>query len=497
MPVLRPFSPGNPRALGSLVGRLLLAAMLLVAGCAPAASGTPPSDAVPIGPAPADRPTLPASPATAAPRADLTLTLGAPTGETIRPLLGVNIGPLPAGNNPANADLTEAYQRIGVTQIRTHDYYGPLDMAVMYPDQNADPRDPASYDFTASDEVFRAILDGGFEPYLRLGDSWNVPGLTRRAPDNPSNWVQAAVEVVRHYRQMAAEAGRPLRYVEIWNEPDNRQFWDGSQEAFFDLFAATATALKAEFPDLKVGGPGLTPAGAISPQGQNYTRAFLAGMQQRRAPLDFLSWHIYANDPDDFVRAAQFYRQALDEYGYAEAESHITEWNTAERQGRAANAPSLRYTANGAALLSAAWIGLQEQGVDLSTFYRGPDPDINAPHFFGMFYADGQPKPIALAFSLWAELTRHPQKLALTASAESSLWTLAGQDEAGQTAILVVNPSEETITYRLILADGSAPPTVAVQMVSEAAETVQTFASGAVIEAPPYSVQLLTLPATP
>ncbi|NOY98871.1 MAG: alpha/beta hydrolase fold domain-containing protein [Chloroflexi bacterium] len=430
-------------------------------------------------------------------QADLTLSLGAPTGETIRPLLGVNIGPIPAGDNPANADLTEAYHQIGVTMIRTHDYYGPLDMAVMYPDQNADPSDPASYDFSASDEVFRAILAGGFEPYLRLGDSWNVRGLERRAPVNPGNWVRAAVEVVRRYDGMSRQAGVPLRYVEIWNEPNLKQFWDGTQAEFFDLFAATVTAVKAEFPDLKVGGPGLTPAGALSPQGQKYVRDFLANMQLHITPLDFLSWHVYANDPEDFVQAAIFYRQQLDAYGYTEAESHITEWNTAVKESRADDAPDLRYTAQGAAILSAAWIGLQEQGVDVSTFYRGPDPDINAPHFYGMFYADGRPKPIALAFSLWAELTRYPQRAALTASADSGLWTLAAQNGNGETAILIANPDEQGLTYRIVLPDGSAARAATVKMVSEASEGMQEFQAGDVIEIPGYSTQLVILANVP
>ncbi len=477
----------------------LIAALILTACSLPSPTPSPARRMPPSGaPSPAapptiaahvDRPTPPLPSPVAVSQPDLTLTLGAPTGGSIRPLLGVNIGPVPAGDDPANADLTEAYRRVGVSMIRTHDYYGPLDMAVMYPDQNADPTDPGSYDFSASDEIFRAILAGGFEPYLRLGDSWNVGGLTRRAPVNPANWVRAAVEVTRHYRQMASDAGIPLRYVEIWNEPDNKQFWDGSRAEFFDLFSATAVALKDEFLDLKVGGPGLTPASALSPKGQTYTRDFLANMQSRATPLDFFSWHVYANGPEDFVRAAQFYRQALDEYGYADAESHITEWNTAAEQSRDPGVSALRYTARGAAILGAAWIGLQTQGVDVATFYRGPDPDINAPQFYGMFYADGRPKPIALAFSLWAELTRHPRKLALTASAESGLWMLAGQNEDGEIALLVVNPAEQAVAYQIALPDGSATPSVTVKMVSKAEEGVQVFESDALIEAPPYSTQ--------
>ncbi len=426
-------------------------------------------------------------------QADLTLSLGAPTGEAIRPLLGVNIGPIPAGDNPANADLTEAYHQIGVTMIRTHDYYGPLDMAVMYPDQNADPSDPASYDFSASDEVFRAILAGGFEPYLRIGDSWNVRGLERRAPLNPGNWVRAAVEVVRRYDGMSRQAGVPLRYVEIWNEPNHKQFWDGTQADFFDLFAAAVTALKAEFPDLKVGGPGLTPAGALSPQGQEYVRDFLANMQLHIVPLDFFSWHIYANDPEDFVQAAIFYRQQLDAHGYAGAESHISEWNTAVRESRADDAADLRYTAQGAAILSAAWIGLQEQGVDVSIFYRGPDPDINAPQFYGMFYADGRPKPIALAFSLWSELTRYPRRTALTASAESGLWTLAGQNDDGEIAILIANPTGQAISCQIVLPDGSAPAGITVKTIGPASDSLQVWRAEDIITIPGHATQLLAI----
>ncbi|HFD39454.1 MAG TPA: hypothetical protein ENJ31_06350, partial [Anaerolineae bacterium] len=335
----------------------------------------------------------------------------APSGKTLRPLLGVNVGPVPGGTDPNNADVTTQYQEIGVTMIRTHGYSGPLDMSIIYPDQNADPADPASYHFERSDRVFRAILDGGFEPYLRLGDSWNTPGLEQRAPTNPQNWVRAAVEVVRHYRQMAAESGIPLRYVEIWNEPNSKQFWDSTPQAFFDLFAQTAQALKAEFPDLKVGGPGLTQGAVMLPQGQQYTENFLAYLQDNGVPLDFLSWHLYSGNPEDYRRAARFYRKQLDAHGYADAESHITEWNTASETGEMRISDvSLRAKGKGASLLSAAWIVLQEEGVDVSTIFRGTDTSIDVPAFYGIFYADGRPKHPALAFSLWARMAAHPQR---------------------------------------------------------------------------------------
>lgn len=432
--------------------------------------------------------------------AALTVTIGAPTGKILKPLLGVNVGPIPAGSDPRNADLTTAYQQIGVSMIRTHDYYGPLDMATMYPNQNADPSNPASYDFTASDAVFQAILAGGFEPYLRLGDSWNnapgYPPANPRRPANPSNWVRAAVEVVRHYKALSEQKGVPLRYVEIWNEPDNRRFWDGTSLEFFELFAATAKALKAAFPDLKIGGPGLTPAGFKAPQGRQYTQSFLEYMQQNNVSFDFFSWHMYSNDPTDFTGAAFFYRDLLNEYGYSAAESHITEWNTEFKEGQDGD-PALRTGAKGAAIMTAAWIGLQQQGVDASTFYRGTDPSVALPTFYGLFYANGRPKPVALAFSLWSQMAAHSQQLDVAISPSNpGLWTLAGQNAEGEIALLIANATAASTSMSLAFSDSRNGPdyNLTVRTVSDASDEIETSAPESnVIAIGAYTVQLVII----
>jgi len=106
---------------------------------------------------------------------------------------------LARGGDTQPFTITETTTNFSIEWEATYQIDG---MATIYPDQNADPSDPASYDFAASDEVFAAILAGGFEPYLRLGDSWNnaprFPAADPRRPTNPGNWTRAAVEVVRH-----------------------------------------------------------------------------------------------------------------------------------------------------------------------------------------------------------------------------------------------------------------------------------------------------------
>jgi len=412
-----------------------------------------------------------------------------PGGETIRSLLGVDGGPLPADPGSDNPALTEKYRAVGVTMIRTHDLGGPLDMAVMYPDQDADPRDPASYDFEVSDQFFAAIVEGGFEPYLRLGDSWNVRGLERRAPTNPDNWTQAAVEVVRRYDEMSRRAGVPLRYVEIWNEPNFEQFWDGTPREFYELFADTATALKAEFPHLMVGGPGLAASGgSLTSEGERYTQHFLDYLQQRDVPLDFLSWHVYSSDATVYGQLAAFHRQQLDAHGYTEAENHITEWNTA-MQGED-ESDAVRNTARGAALMTAAWIALQEEDVAVSTFYRGNEASGN----MGLFYPDGRAKPIALAFSLWARMAAYSQRLGVAVTGGDGLWVLAGQNDDGEVALLVTNPTGVSASWEIVFAGRDLSEGATLYQVSDASDEVQTLAlEMPAAEIGAYTVQLVGL----
>jgi len=449
------------------------------------------------------------SPASASPGVgppDVELILGEPLSTSIQPLLGVNVGPVPAGRSPSNGDLTQAYQCIGVTLVRTHDFYGPLDMSVMYPDLSKDPKSRESYDFRVSDAVWSAVTSGGFEPYLRLGDSWN----NVRAPHaerEMKNWAQACVEVVRHYCQGKWNGfSTAVRYVEIWNEPDNQQFWPRPLSAldYYRLYAETSHLLKEAFPGVQVGGPGLTQAGFMTARGRQWLEDFLVFVKQTDSPLDFFSWHLYSNNPEDWSSAAQFYREALDEAGFRKKAMHVTEWNTDVR-GLPDNGPqalALRTGGKGASILTAAWIAMQENGVAVSTIYRGTDPDINFPTFYGIFYADGKPKRTALAFSLWAELVQHSERLTLTASPdlgsrpEPGIWYLAGGNAVGETAVLIANPTAKPVRYTVSRAARGTPVEDGwrVMEVSDDSDALETWNfTGGVAEIGAETVQLLLL----
>jgi hypothetical protein len=434
-------------------------------------------------------------------RADVTLKLGAVTGAAVEPLLGVDSGPLPYGD-AGSADVTRQYQEIGVTAIRTHGNPGAFSMSYVYPDKTADPGSRSSYDFALSDRAFRAMLSGGFAPYLRLGDAYERVAPPRTAAER-RNWVAAAVNVVRHYTQgLWGGFSAQLAAVEIWNEPDNGHFWPAplTRTDFFALYEETTTALRAAFPDLRIGGPAFAPAGSLAPQGREYVHAFLTYMHEHGVPLDFVSWHIYSNDHRDYSGGAAFYRAEMRAHGYGAAESHITEWNTSPRGLSPADELAVRSGARGAAIDTAAWIALQQSDVVFSSFFKGQDPSMSAPWFYGLFYADGTPKKPALAFSLWHDFTACERLLGVAVSgsrdAKSALVVLGGNDaHAGKRMLLLANPSALSLTWSASAAGATVGAArLRVYQVSDEDAAVRSFTPAApVVVMPAYGVQLVAV----
>lgn len=420
------------------------------------------------------------------------LVVGARTGASVQALLGLNVGPGPQGE-AGNVDLTSAYQQRGVNLVRNHDYYGPLDMATMYPDRSKDPLQSSSYNFTgvldtqysrSSDSVFASILNGGFEPYFRIGDSYNnvSPPNTAQLP----NWSQAAVQVLRHYRDgQWGGFSSSFRFVEIGNEPDNQIFWPAplTSNDFNQLYDQTARAVRAAFPSLKIGGPGWAPSGCLAPEGQAKVRSLLDYIKTANSPLDFMSFHIYGTDAATYQTCAQFYRTELDSRGLTGVQLHITEWNTPNGSAGSATG-QLRYNAQGAAYMTAAWIKLQGAGVTQSTFYRGTDPAPNSPEFYGMFYGDGRTKKVADAFSLWRDFTAYPHVLQ-SSGGPASATLMVAENDTGARAILIANPGTTSVSSSISFTDGKT--------LSDYQVSSSTVSDGLVIE--PLAGSTVSVPA--
>ncbi len=396
---------------------------------------------------------------------DVTYTLGNKNG-TVQPLLGVNAGPMHWATKRTTQDATLGFQQIGVKSVRTHDMPGALDMKLMYPDRTKDTALQSSYNFTSgggysdysSDFVVATLKDNGLGMYLRIWDS--AGGVVAPSSSERANWTKAAVEVVRHYQEGKWNGySNMVGYVEIGNEPDSTGFWPSTytKEEFYTLYCDTAKAIRAAFPNMKIGGPGITASGFSNSLGQQWTKGFLDYVKNTGAPLDFLSWHIYSNSPDNFTTGAKFYRSELDSRGFTSTEQHLTEWHTTvNASDKSADAENLktRTMGKGAALLTSSWINLQQNGVTQAFVYRANDPSATDHERYGLFSTDALPRRTALAFSLWSEFASYSDRIDPSSSTTvSGLKALAAQRADGQMAILLANTGTTTKKWTLAFSD--------------------------------------------
>ena len=369
---------------------------------------------------------------------------------TLASLMGINMGPVPSGSQ-SNAELTAAYQTAGVNLIRTHDFGGPFDMSTLYANQTISPTAANALNFTATDAIFQKFIDGGFNCYLRLGDSYSnsfgYPAAQRK-PSNSANWVNAAVEVVRHYSNNSTWGRNAIESVEIWNEPDTTHFWSGNATEFAALFCDTLESLKSAFPNLTIGGPGLAGSATTTPQGQAFINTLLSTCQSRSLTPDFLSCHYYGNTVAGFTSVIAYLRGRLDAYGFTGVPLHISEWNTDTRTMDQATALPWRTGCQGASLLTAAWCEFQKLGIKKSCFYRGPDPSSTAPEYYGAFYSDGSPKKIARAMAMWSQVVNFPTRCDVT-GLPSGVYACASTNGSGSFRILVVNTNPTAVAWSL------------------------------------------------
>jgi hypothetical protein len=239
-----------------------------------------------------------------------------------------------ANSHIRNGNLAE-FTAAGIPYARTHDSsvypkYGlehTVDVAFIFPNFDADPYAPASYDFTCTDHYMDMIEASGAKIFYRLGHriEHEVKKYGTLPPKDFKKWAIICEHIIRHYTEGWAEGSfRDIEYWEIWNEPDldeddakNKRTWGGTKKEFFEFYSIVANHLKGCFPHLKIGGPAIA-------HGIDWTEEFLKGL---KAPLDFFSWHCYSNTLEKAKNRANDVRNLLDKYGFTKTESILNEWN--------------------------------------------------------------------------------------------------------------------------------------------------------------------------
>ena len=365
----------------------------------------------------------------------------------IRPLNGGNLGPSLKDGEEQRAD----FKKLEIPLTRLHDV--PLanpgmrlvDVHQIFGNWNADPDDPDNYYFEQTDEYIRRLIEDGCPVMYRLGPSIEnfLPHYYAFPPKDFNKWTQICLHIIRHYSQGWADGMHAgIRYWEIWNEPDDcrcfapgpSHMWNGTAEEFFELYRIAASAIKAEFPDLKVGGAGFWKINPTTGAGDNrFIEKFLAGCRDHHVPLDFFSWHSYGSPKNPFGMNREPFtaRELLDSYGFRKTELHLNEWHYVEKwdprfmhEGGLATVDCAVH----AAAVITAW---QDTPLDMANFYT-----IGKNSVFSAWYRWGGKNPIYHAFLALAVMNRHADRIPADGAA-GNVFALAGKDPSGKAALLI------------------------------------------------------------
>ena len=310
---------------------------------------------------------------------------------TIKPMHAVNNGPIKSGYEQHRSNF-ETFQAAKIPFARNHDAsfesaYGgehTVDVHAIFPDFDADPYDPNSYDFFYTDEYTATILEAGTQVYYRLGTKIEHGGKKYGSlvPKDFDKWAVICEHIIRHYNEGWANGYHwNIRYWEIWNEPDgiaasgDQPNWSGTPEQFYEMYSIAARHLKGCFPDVMIGGP------AMCDFHEKWLIDFLRYQKETNAPIDFIGWHWYGECPSWITTNALRFRDVLDREGYTHTESYLNEWNYLENwTDRFVASVEGIISMRGAALVAGVMCLGQKLPIDMLMYY-----DARPCAFCGMF----------------------------------------------------------------------------------------------------------------
>jgi len=295
----------------------------------------------------------------------------------IKPMNAVNNGPVKAAPSFPLMGNFDSYRDAKFSYVRNHDAsfchnYGgekTVDINAIFSDFSKDPYDPESYDFACSDYYHANILEAGCQIFYRLGNKIDhrIKKYDSIPPADYHKWAIICEHIIKHYNEGWANGfHHNIEYWEIWNEPDNNPTcWLGTLEEYYELYSVAAKHLKEKFPNIKIGGP------AFATRGTNlFIPDFLTYIKEKNAPLDFLSWHTYRADVSEYLKRMLYVRKTLDEFGFKNAESILSEWNYIINWKDGLRESRLQLiTIKGAAFVAAMMLTGQNNPLDMLMYY--------------------------------------------------------------------------------------------------------------------------------
>lgn len=281
-------------------------------------------------------------------------------------------------------------------------------------------------------------------------------------PADPAVLAAAVVGLVKRVVEGSGGApGRPVRYWELWNEPELDYAWDknvGDMTSYFQVAAATLAALDA-YRKQTSHADGKAIRIGLGSFADGATAATVLKMFD--APFDFVSFHEETDD-DPLVVASkvQDVADARKASRHPDAELHLTEWTRS--LGRSTLDPTTidvaLHHATVLALGAAAGIRHAHHAIFWNFLGQGLPP-------LGIIDHDGSPLPAYHAYVMLAQLIGSgSSRLSPIGHSDGRLdggagAVLASKDAAGKVRVLFINRGAVARTARVDLPSGAATPT--------------------------------------
>lgn len=237
------------------------------------------------------------------------------------------IGPMPRmwnnfsqGGESHNGMLTAAIkpmQALSPNYVRIDHIYDFYDVV-----KNENGR--LKFNWTKLDREVEAILKMGAKPFLAL--SYMPPALgsdITGKPDNWDQWQEVVRATIEHYSGKQNKNIDKV-YYEVWNEPDLFGNWKAwGDKNYLDLYRQTTIAADnaVNVQSFKLGGP------ATTGMYRNWIEAMFKMVNEEGLRFDFVSWHRYSLNPEQFKKDVEELSRLLAVYPrLALKEKVVSEW---------------------------------------------------------------------------------------------------------------------------------------------------------------------------
>jgi xylan 1,4-beta-xylosidase len=188
--------------------------------------------------------------------------------------------------------MRQCHDELGFRHVRFHDLLSD-DMGTLM-----DEQDRLRFSFFNADQICDFLVSIGMKPFVELSfmPSTLSSGTTTvfhyaanvTPPKDYAMWAALITKLVTHWVERYGIDEVGTWFFEVWNEPNLKAFWTGTQADYFKLYSVTAQAIKAVDNRLRVGGPATAR--------NEWITEFLDFCEKNNIPADFVSTHHYPTD---------------------------------------------------------------------------------------------------------------------------------------------------------------------------------------------------------